>query len=63
MVHYAKPSLGYEQNIIFLHCGTNGLSDEKNPDEIANYILNLSKSIKKDGNEDIIASIITRRTN
>ena len=57
MVHYAKPSLEYEPNIIIIHCGTNDLRGEKQPGEIANDILNLSKSIKKDENEVIICTI------
>ena len=61
MVHYAKPSLEYEPNLIIIHCGTNDLRGQKEPDEIANDILNLSKSIKNEGN-DVIISSITRRT-
>ena len=45
MVHYAKPSLEYEPNLIILHCRTYDLRGEKEPGEIAN-IITLCNSIK-----------------
>ena len=60
MKHYVKPSLEYEPNIIILHCGTNDLRNQKEPNEIASDILKLGQSIKNEGNEIIISSLTTR---
>ena len=60
MVHYAKPSLEYDPNIIILHCRTNDLRAEKEPDEIANDIVRLGKSMMNEGNDVMISSLIKR---
>ena len=60
MVHYAKTSLEYDPNIIILHCRKNDLRAEKEPDEIANDIVRLGKSMMNEGNDVMISSLIKR---
>ena len=60
MYHYSKPSLDYEPDLVIMHVGTNDLRTDKNPKEIANEIIKLTKSISTDYNDVMVSSITAR---
>ena len=46
---------------IILHCGTNDINDDSGPQNIAEEIVELTKSISKDCNSNVTVSIIVPR--
>ena len=55
---YAKPTI---ENII-IHCGTNGINKDADPEKITTDIVNLSKSVsEKSGSNVIIAGLVPRK--
>lgn len=60
MKSYVIPTLKYEPDLVLLHCGSNDLRSQKSPEEIAESIVDLAKSMKKDSNDIIISGIVTR---
>ena len=46
---------------IILHCGINDISDDSDPQNIAEQIVELTKSIRKDGNSNVTVSSIVPR--
>ena len=60
MKSYVQPFLKCESDLYILHVGTNDLRSEKSAQSIAHEIINLSLDMKKDTNNVIILSILTR---
>ena len=60
MYHYSAPSLEYHPERVILHVGTNDLRSSKPADVIANEIIDLAKSIKRQENDITISSIVAR---
>ena len=60
MIHYVKPSLEYNPNLIVMHCGANDLRSEQPADAIAESVVKLSKTIKTDENDKIISGLTPR---
>ena len=58
MHHYVKPSMEFDPKLAIIHVGTNDLRSGKDPNQIANGIINL---VKRENNEVILSSI-RRRT-
>ena len=48
MKSYANPSKEYNNDLMFLHCGTNDLRSNKQPNEIAKEIADLAIDLKTD---------------
>ena len=47
---------------IIIHVGTNDLPSEKEPEEIANNIINLAKSVKTEENKIVVQAFYQERT-
>ena len=60
MRHYAKPSMDFNPQLVILHCGTNDLKKPTTAKEIANEIIQLGQSIKRNENEIMYSSITAR---
>ena len=60
MNSYIVPSMKHGPEAVVIHAGTNNLSPQKSPLEIAQEILDLASSLQNDNNEIIISSIIGR---
>ena len=60
MKDYIKPTVARKPDQIILHTGTNDLKSSQSPTEIANDIINLAKSMKSNGTEVSISSLIPR---
>ena len=60
MHHYVKPSMEFDPNLVIIHVGTNELRSANDPNQIANGIINLATGVKRENNEVILSSIITR---
>ena len=60
MKDYIKPSLKYDPEQILIHIGTNDLRREKEPNEIAEEIIQLALNIKSDENDVSISAILPR---
>ena len=60
MNSYMVPSMKHDPEAVVIHAGTNNLSAQKSPLEIAQEIVNLASSLQTDRNEIIISSIIRR---
>ena len=58
---HVKPTQEKQPAQIIVHIGTNGLSSNKNSDEIADEIFNFAKSIKTDENNIVISSVVPRK--
>ena len=63
MKSYIIPSKTRENDLYIIHTGSNDLRTPMSPEDIANNITALAKSIKSDENEVIISSIIARNDN
>ena len=61
MEDYAKPLMGFGQDLVVLHTGTNPLRGENTPKKIAEDIITLSTELKSDTNKIMISSIVPRR--
>ena len=61
MVDYINPTRKFNSELYILHCGTNDLRTGKNPEIIADDIVQLALSLKKDDNEVALSSIIPRK--
>ena len=55
---YIIPTVELEPDAIVIHCGTNDLRRQKQPEEIAYEIANFASSIKSKKNEVVISAII-----
>ena len=60
MNDYAKPSVRSSPDHFILHVGTNDLSSDKSPEEIARSIIDLATSIKKEKRDVSISNVIIR---
>ena len=60
MNSYMVPSMKHDPQAVVIHAGTNDLSAQKSPLEIAQDIVNLASSLENGSNEIIISSIIRR---
>ena len=58
---HVKPTQEKEPAQMVVHIGTNDLSSNKNSDEIADEIVNFTKSIKTAENNIVISSIVPRK--
>ena len=61
MKHHSIPVMEFEPDLAILHVGTNSLRSGDVENKIAEDILCLANGMKKDTNEIIVSSIITRR--
>ena len=61
MEDYIKPIMKLAPKQIILHCGTNNLPSNEDPETIAKNIMNLAKNIKTDTTKVAISGIIPRR--
>ena len=60
MKSYVQPSMKYNPNVVILNTGTNDLRSNKQPERIADDILNLALSINSNDNEIAISGIVPR---
>ena len=60
MHDYVKPSVRNSPDHFILHVGTNDLSSDKSPEEIARSIIDLATSIKNEKHDVSISNIIIR---
>ena len=58
MRDYIKPSMARKPDMTVLHTGTNDLKSNKAPSNIASEIMELAKSIKTNGIEAAVSSLI-----
>ena len=56
-----KTNYGTKSKNLILHCGTNYINDDSNPQNIAQEIVELAKSISKDCDSNVIVSGIVPR--
>ena len=61
MKSYVIPTKSFENDLIILHCGTNDLRSAKNPNDIAEEIIELALDMKTEKNELMISGIVPRR--
>ena len=61
MEDYIKPTVKLAPKQIILHCGTNNLPSNEDPETIAKNIMNLAKSIKTDTTKVAVSGITPRR--
>ena len=61
MKWHVKPTTEQNPKNITLHCGTNDINDDTDPENIAEEIVELVKSITKDCNSNITISGIVPR--
>ena len=61
MNHYKKPTQEKSPAEIIIHVGTNDLSSDNEPKDIANDIIQLAKSVKTDANKVAVSSILPRK--
>ena len=60
MIHYVKPSLEYNPNLIVMHCSMNDLRSGQPADAIAESVVNLAKTLKTDENDILIPGLTPR---
>ena len=58
---HVKPTTEQNPKNIILHCGTNDINDDSDPQNIAEEIVELAKSISKDCNSNVTVSGIVPR--
>ena len=51
MKSYVIPTKRFENDLVILHCGTNDLRSAKNPNDIAEEIIELALDMKTEENE------------
>lgn len=61
MKSYVKPTTEKNPDGIILHCGTNDLRANSNPEELSLHIVNLALSLKTDTNSVIVSGITARK--
>ena len=61
MNHYKKPTQEKSPAEIIIHVGTNDLSSDKEPKDIANDIIQLAKSVKTGANKVAVSIILPRK--
>ena len=61
MNHYKKPTQEKSSAEIIIHLGTNDLSSDKEPKDIANDIIKLAKSVKTGANKVAVSIILPRK--
>ena len=61
MKWHVKPTTEQNPKNIILHCGTNDINDDSDPQNIAEEIVELAKSISKDCNSNVTVSGIVPR--
>ena len=61
MKYYVKPTQEKQPAKLIIHVGTNDLLGNKNPDEIANKIVEFANSIKTSENNVVVSSIVSRK--
>ena len=61
MEDYIKPTVKLASKQMILHCGTNNLPSNEDPENIAKNIMNLAKNIKTDTTKVAISGITPRR--
>ena len=60
MIHHVKPSINQQPKHLILHTGTNDLSKDKTPDDIANEIVRLASSTSADNLTVSVSGIVPR---
>ena len=60
MKSYVKPTIEKKPDVVILHCGTNDLRSNLNPDELSMRIVNLALTIKKENNSVLVSGITAR---
>ena len=60
MNHHKKPTPEKSSAEITTHVGTNGLSSDKAPKDIANDIMQLAKSVPTDAHKVAVSNILQR---
>ena len=63
MKSYANPSKEFNNDLIILHCGTNDLRSNKQPNVIAKDITDLAMDLKSEENDVMVSCIAPRRDN
>ena len=58
---YAKPTIEKKPENIIIHCGTNDISKDTDPEKIPTDIINLSKSISQESGSNVIISGLVPR--
>ena len=58
---YAKPTIEKKPENIIIHCGTNDISKDTDPEKIATDIINLSKSVSQESGSNVIISGLVPR--
>ena len=58
---YVIPTKSFDNDRIILHCGTNDIRSIKNPNDIADEIINLALDLKTEKNDLMISGIVPRR--
>ena len=53
---HAKPTIEKKPENIIIHCGTNDISKDADPEKIAADIINLSKSVSEESGSNVIIS-------
>ena len=61
MKSYIIPTVELRPDATVIHCGTNDLRRQEQPEEIACEIVNLASSIKSKKNEVVVSGIIPRK--
>ena len=61
MKWHVKPTMEQNPKNIILHCGTNDINDDSDPQNVAEEIVELAKSISKDCNSNVTVSGIVPR--
>ena len=61
MKSYIIPTVELEPDAIVIHCSTNDLRRQEQPEEIACEIANLASSIKSKKNEVVVSGIVPRK--
>ena len=58
---HAKPTIEKTPENIIIHCGTNDISKDADPEKIAADIINLSKSVSEESGSNVIISGLVPR--
>ena len=61
MKYYVKPTQEKQLAQIIIHVGTNDLPGKKNPDKIANKIVEFANPIKASENNVVVSTIVSRK--
>ena len=60
MKSYGIPSKKFSNDLVILHIGTNNMRDNKEPEEIANDIMEIAIDLKTEHNDVMISGIVPR---